>query len=277
MPSSSARVRIAERSSTSRCSSRPTVNFFAASLRSGRGFTSPGSSARSKNCRMDLLARGIGVDQLVAPVPDALMPSIVLTDQGVAGRFRPAGREGKDAAAREARRERHARGVEDRRHDVEGRDEDIGPDGLRPPAEDDEGNALDGIEEIRAVIEVVVVLAQALAVVGGDDDGGATQDPRGLEGAQDLVQLRVRVRDLTVVGVHVVGQFRLSRDRPLLRDAAEETVHHLQGWIRPRGDLETRCRKERAGCKAREDSRSAARGSSRRPFPGHGHTRSRAW
>ncbi len=85
-----------------------------------------------------------------------------------------------------------------------------------------------GVEQILAVIEVVVVLAQALAMVRGHHDDGVVLVPGLLKDRQDLPHLGIGERDLAVVLRHVPTEPRLAGYSPLLRDAPMKPVHHRQ-------------------------------------------------
>jgi hypothetical protein len=93
---------------------------------------------------------------------------------------------------------------------------------------------------------VFTVLAQALPVVGGDDEQRVLSGPRAIEPLDEPPELRVDVRDLAVVGrageTRAVGRRRLvggmgieqmqpGEDRPAsrLRQPSEGTPHDVLG------------------------------------------------
>ena len=101
------------------------------------------------------------------------------------------------------------------------------------------GMRIDGVEEVLAVVEVEIVLAEALPVVGGDHDQGAVADGRAVERLEHLPDLGVHRGDLAVVLRDVPAE-ALPRDRPRLRDPAVKAVHRAQGRAARRGFVEER-------------------------------------
>ena len=94
---------------------------------------------------------------------------------------------------------------------------------MTPGTGDDQRDAQRRVEEVLAVVEVVVVLAQALAVVRGERSTSVRSLTAARpEGVEDPPHLLVDGRDLAVVLRDVVAEPVLARHRPLLRDAAVE-------------------------------------------------------
>ena len=78
------------------------------------------------------------------------------------------------------------------------------------------------------MVEVVVVLAQGLAVIRRERDDRRVLHRRDPERLEHAAHLRVGGGNLAVVLSHVPGEAILPRDRPPLRDPSLQGAHHRQ-------------------------------------------------
>src|SRR5260221_1677058 len=110
------------------------------------------------------------VHELVALVEGGAEISVGLGEEARSSPTDPARHRAQHAGPGEFGRVGHLDRVEDGGHEIEGGGEFRGPlPALGARHRDDERDGQTGVEEVLAVIEIVIVLAEALAVVGGQD------------------------------------------------------------------------------------------------------------
>ena len=90
------------------------------------------------------------------------------------------------------------------------------------------------------MVEVVVVLAEALAVVRSQQHHRPLYRPRGLERVHQPAHLPIHGRDLSIVLRDVVAEAILAAHRPPLRDTAVEIGHRPEARPRRRRGVQER-------------------------------------
>ena len=135
---------------------------------------------------------------------------------------------------------------------------------LDPRPGQDQRDAQRRVEQVLAVVEEVVVLAEALAVVGGEQHERPVADGRALERVEHVAHLGVDGGDLAVVLGHVVAEAcaRPSPTGAALRRGSPAPAAST-GPLREARVEERRVEGRAAARRARAGSRSAARAGTR--------------